>query len=61
MSDIKQFDYEGTPISFEFSDGNKMINATEMARPFRKQIGHFLAFKERGIIFCLSPDIGIPI
>ena len=45
MSDIKQFDYEGTPISFEFSDGNKMINATEMARPFRKQIGHFLALQ----------------
>lgn len=45
MSDIRQFDYEGTPISFEFSDGNKMINATEMARPFRKQIGHFLALQ----------------
>lgn len=46
MSDIKQFDYEGTPISFEFSDGNKMINATEMARPFGKPVGNFLRLKE---------------
>ncbi len=46
MSDIRQFDYEGTPISFEFSDGNKMINATEMARPFGKPVGNFLRLKE---------------
>ncbi len=42
MSDIRHFDYEGTPISFEFADGNKMINASEMAKPFGKQVNNFL-------------------
>lgn len=27
MSEITKFEYEGHNISFEFSDGNKMINA----------------------------------
>lgn len=40
---IKQFDYDGKPISFEFSDGNKMINATEMIKAFpSKRINNFL-------------------
>jgi len=39
---IKKFDYEGKPISFKFSDGNKMINATEMAKPFKKRVNDFL-------------------
>ena len=43
---IKKFNYEGKPISFEFSDGNKMINATEMAKPFGKPVGNFLRLKE---------------
>lgn len=42
---IKKFDYENTPISFEFSDGNKMINATEMAKPFGKLVADFLRLK----------------
>lgn len=42
---IKQFNYEGKPISFEFKDGNKMINATEMAKPFKKRINDFLRLK----------------
>ena len=45
MSGVTKFDYGGQTISFEFADGNKMINATELARPFRKQIGHFLALQ----------------
>ena len=39
---IKKFNYEGKPISFEFSDGNKMINATEMAKPFKKKVNDFI-------------------
>ncbi|MBK6901431.1 MAG: KilA-N domain-containing protein [Saprospirales bacterium] len=46
MSEITKFDYEGTRISFEFGDGNKMINATEMAKPFGKLVGNFLRLKE---------------
>jgi len=42
---IKKFDYKNTPISFEFSDGNKMINATEMAKPFGKLVADFLRLK----------------
>lgn len=46
MSNLQQFNYEGQTITFEFSDGNKMINATEMAKPFGKQVGGFLRTKE---------------
>lgn len=46
MSGIVKFDYEGESISFEFSDGNKMINGTEMARPFKgKLVADFLRLK----------------
>lgn len=45
MADLKRFDYEGHKISFEFEDGNKMINATHMAKAFKKLVGHFLALK----------------
>jgi len=46
MSGITIFDYEGQDISFEFADGNKMVNATQMARPFGKPVGNFLRLKE---------------
>lgn len=42
MSKTTKFDYEGQTISFEFGDGNKMINATQMAKPFGKLVGNFL-------------------
>lgn len=46
MSQLTQFNYEGNEISFEFSDGNKMINATEMARQFKgKFVADFLRLK----------------
>lgn len=46
MSQLKQFNYEGSEITFEFSDGNKMINATEMARQFKgKFVADFLRLK----------------
>jgi len=46
MSDIVKFDYRGENISFEFADGNRMINATEMAKPFGKPVGNFLRLGE---------------
>lgn len=45
MTNIKKFDYENHTITFEFTDGNKMVNATQMAKPFGKFVGHFLAVK----------------
>ena len=38
---IIQYSYEGTPISFSNADG-VMINATQMAKPFGKQVADFL-------------------
>ena len=46
MSKVTKFEYEGQSITFEFADGNKMVNATEMAKPFKKQVGGFLRSKE---------------
>lgn len=47
MSNITKFDYDGVNISFEFSDGNRMINATEMAKPFQdKRMNNFLRSKQ---------------
>ncbi len=46
MGNITKFEYKGINISFEFSDGSKMINATEMAKPFNKPVGNFLRLSE---------------
>ena len=46
MNKITKFDYREQSISFEFEDGNKMINATEMAKPFGKKVAGFLRTKE---------------
>ena len=45
MSDIQKFEYEGHPITFEFTDGVRMVNATQMARPFKKKVHDFLRLK----------------
>lgn len=45
MDNLKHFEFEGNPITFEFSDGNKMVNATEMAKAFGKRIDNFLRIK----------------
>ncbi|MEM6338428.1 MAG: KilA-N domain-containing protein [Pseudomonadota bacterium] len=47
MSDLTKFDYKGNSISFEFSDGSRMINATEMIKAFpEKRINNFLRTKQ---------------
>lgn len=45
MSNLKKFDYKGHPVTFEFADGTKMVNATEMAKPFKKRIDNYLRLK----------------
>lgn len=46
MSDkLTKFTYNNQFITFDFGDDSKMINATEMAKPFKKMVGHFLALK----------------
>lgn len=46
MDKITKFEYEGDKISFEFTDGNRMINANEMVKPFGKRVSNFLRLKE---------------
>lgn len=47
MNKITKFDYDGVDISFEFADGSRMINATEMIKPFKnKRINDFLRLKQ---------------
>lgn len=42
MSNLQSFPYKGSNISFNFTDTSKMINATEMAKPFGKRVNDFL-------------------
>ena len=46
MSKLSKFEYEGKTITFEFEDGNKMINASEMAKAFGKKVSNFLRLDE---------------
>ena len=39
MMELQVFEYEGSPITFEFDKQHQMINATEMAKPFGKLVG----------------------
>tara|TARA_R110000822_G_scaffold25937_18_gene78540 strand:- start:4246 stop:5163 length:918 start_codon:yes stop_codon:yes gene_type:complete len=43
---LQVFEYEGSKITFDFGDDHQMINATEMAKPFGKLVGHFLMLKQ---------------
>ena len=43
QNNLSTFVYNGNPITFNFSDGSKMVNATEVAKAFpKKSIGSFL-------------------
>lgn len=43
---LKSFEYQGTTIVFEFGNGQKMVNATHMAKAFGKKVGNFLQNKQ---------------
>jgi len=43
--DIVRFDYKGQKITFEYVEGHRMVNATEMAKPFGKLPAGFLRLK----------------
>ena len=44
--EIKEFDYEGQNIVFELEKGVRMVNATQMAKPFKKKTFDFLRLKQ---------------
>lgn len=43
--DIRKFNYDGNIVTVEFQDGQKLVNATEMAKPFKKRPADFLRNK----------------
>lgn len=42
MKNLQIFNYNDTPVSFQMGDGELMINATEMAKPFGKKVHEYL-------------------
>jgi hypothetical protein len=44
--EIKEFDYQGQNIVFEFEEGISMVNATQMAKLFKKKTFDFLRLKQ---------------
>jgi hypothetical protein len=43
MKTIQIFDYEGKQVKFDLSKLNMMVNATEMASIYGKEVAHFMA------------------
>ena len=44
--ELKEFDYQGQNIVFELEEGISMVNATQMAKPFKKKTFDFLRLKQ---------------
>ena len=61
MEDMKVFNYNDTPITFDTAAATgTMINATEMAKPFKKRTNDFLSSKStKELIASLSAKTGI--
>lgn len=58
---IKQFSFDGGIITFEKSNSNVMVNATEMAKKFGKRVSNFLQNESTTeLINCISVKTGIP-
>ena len=61
MKNLQIFNYNDTPVSFQMGDGELMINATEMAKPFRKRASNWLSTQQAKELICsLSAKTGIP-
>lgn len=45
LNENQIFQYNGSPITFQKGD-SVMVNATEMAKPFRKRCNDFLSTKQ---------------
>lgn len=56
------FTYKGQPVTFQPGNGNYMVDATQMARPFNKRTSDWLATKQaKELIDSLSAVTGIPV
>lgn len=59
LNENQIFQYNGSPITFQKGD-SVMVNATEMAKPFRKRCNDFLSTKQtKELISSLSAKTGI--
>lgn len=43
---VKKFEFQGKRITFDFGDGEQMINATEMVKAFNKRLDNFMRLKQ---------------
>ena len=43
---LKVFEYEGKQITFDFGDGEELVNATEIAKAFNKRLYDFTRMKQ---------------
>lgn len=46
---VKTYDYEGTPISFDFEGNHKLVNISQMAKKFGKLPKDFFQLKQTGL------------
>jgi len=42
MEEVRKFEYNGSEITFQLGNGDVMVNATEMAKPFGKNVWKWL-------------------
>lgn len=61
MNELLNFEYNGCIIPFALTSNDVMINATEIAKVCKKQLGHYLSNQQKELINEVSIDIGIPI
>lgn len=61
MQNLQIFNYNNTPVSFQMGNGDCLVNASQMAKPFRKRTNDWLSTKHAGeLIASLSAKTGIP-
>lgn len=53
MSNLHIFTYNNHQITFDFGTKQKMVNATEMAKPFGKSPADFLKLKQKKDLYML--------
>ena len=42
---LNVYEYKDSPITFDFGDGDKMVNATQMTKVFGKRLDNFMRLK----------------
>lgn len=59
MQELQVFEYEGQNITFDFGDGTKMINATQMAKAFGKRPNDFMGLPKTTNFISALIDTGL--